>query len=225
MPVTQQSPPTLMAALLLIGAFTASPVLLASLDGLTDDGREVLLREDGSWEFRSNDRFANTRDGQRVRLKDDGTWEFVGNAPLVLKEQVRTTLLDIRLQRVDIEIHKEKVNKNVREEKQTVFYLNVGVSPAAKKSIPIADTDLSLIEARHDKGKLFPVLSMTPNTLELKPGSEHTLAIRMKGAPSIWDGAKSMQLKLAPGVLGNTKPVILSQNISDMEKKYVEGFE
>jgi hypothetical protein len=211
--------------LIALSFLLASPALIASQDGLTDDGREVLLKEDGSWEFRSNDRFANTKDGQRVRLKDDGTWEYVGNAPLMLKEQVRTTLLDIRLQRVDIEIHKEKVNKNLREEKQTVFYLNVGVSPAAKNSMPIADTDLSLIEARHDKGKSFPILSMTPSTLELTPGSEHTLAIRMKGAPSIWDGAKSMQLKLAPGVLGNTEPVILSQNISDMEKKYVEDFE
>lgn len=218
---TSSSLPFIMIALsLLLG----SPALIASQDGLTDDGREVLLKDDGSWEFRSNDRFANTSDGQRVRLKENGTWEFVGNAPLVLKEQVRTTLLDIQLQRVDIEIHKEKVQKNVREEKQVVFYLNVSVSPAARESVTI-NTDLSRIKVKDDKGKSYPVLSLTPSPIVLTPDSKQSFAIRAKGAPSKWDGAKSMSLELTPGVLGNNDSVTLRQNISDMEKQYVKRFE
>lgn len=220
--MTVSSPSFIMIALLFM---LGSPALLASQDGLTDDGREVLLKDDGSWEFRSNDRFANTSDGQRVRLKENGTWEYVGNAPLVLKEQVRTTLLDIQLQRVDIEIHKEKVQKNVREEKQMVFYLNVSVSPAARESVTINNNDLSRILVKDDKGKSYPVLSLTPDTIVLVPDSVHTLAIRAKNAPSKWDGAKSMELELTPGVLGNNDTVKLSQNISDFEKKYVKGFE
>jgi len=210
---------------LILSFLLISPGLSADQDGMTDDGREVLLKEDGSWEFRSNDRYANTQDGQRVRLREDGSWEYVGNAPLVLKEQVRTTLLDFKLQRVDIEIHKEKVQKNVREEKQMVFYLNISVSPAAKESITINNTDLSPIQVIDNKGKSYPVLSLTPSPIVLAPDSQHTLAIRAKGGPSKWDGAKSMELELSPGALGNNDTVKLSQNISDFEKKYVEGFE
>lgn len=211
--------------MLLLSFLLCSTALFADQNGMTDDGREVLLKEDGSWEFRSNDRYANTKDGQRVRLKADGSWEYVGNAPLVLKEQVRTTLLDFKLQRVDIEIHKEKVQKNVREEKQLVFYLDISVSPAAKEIITINNTDLTRIQVTDNKGKSYPVLSLTPSPILLAPDSQHTLAIRAKGAPSTWDGAKSMSLELTPGVLGNNDSVTLSQNISDMEKKYVEGFE
>jgi len=211
--------------MLLLSFLLCSTALFADQNGMTDDGREVLLKEDGSWEFRSNDRYANTKDGQRVRLKADGSWEYVGNAPLVLKEQVRTTLLDFKLQRVDIEIHKEKVQKNVREEKQLVFYLDISVSPAAKEIITINNTDLTRIQVTDNKGKSYPVLSLTPSPIVLAPDSQHTLAIRAKGAPSTWDSAKSMSLELTPGVLGNNDSVTLSQNISDMEKKYVEGFE
>lgn len=211
--------------MLLLSFLLCSTALFADQNGMTDDGREVLLKEDGSWEFRSNDRYANTKDGQRVRLKADGSWEYVGNAPLVLKEQVRTTLLDFKLQRIDIEIHKEKVQKNVREEKQLVFYLDISVSPAAKEIITINNTDLTRIQVTDNKGKSYPVLSLTPSPIVLAPDSQHTLAIRAKGAPSTWDGAKSMSLELTPGVLGNNDSVTLSQNISDMEKKYVEGFE
>lgn len=44
---------------------------------LSDDGREVRIKQDGSWEFVSDDRFATTRDGERVRLKFDGSWERI----------------------------------------------------------------------------------------------------------------------------------------------------
>ena len=43
--------------------------------GLSDDGREVRLAEDGTWEYVSDDRYATLPDGQRVLLKSDGTWE------------------------------------------------------------------------------------------------------------------------------------------------------
>jgi hypothetical protein len=225
MTTTPLTPSSFITTIITLSLLLGSAALVADQDGITDDGREVLLKEDGSWEFRSNDRYANTQDGQRVRLREDGSWEYVGNAPLVLKEQVRTTLLDFKLQRVDIEIHKEKVQKNVREEKQLVFYLDISVSPAAKESITINHTDLSLIQVTDNKGKSYPVLFLTPGHIVLGPDSQHSLAIRAKGAPSKWDGARSMELELRPGVLGNNDAVKLSQNISDFEKKYVKGFE
>ena len=43
---------------------------------MTDAGREVLLRDDGSWEYLSDDRFGTLKDGSRARLKSDGSWEI-----------------------------------------------------------------------------------------------------------------------------------------------------
>lgn len=203
----------------------SNSALLANQEGLTDDGREVLLKENGTWEFSSNDRYANTKSGHRVRLKADKTWEFVGNAPITSKERVRTTTLDIKLQKVVFEIHKEKVQKNVRKVTQTVFYLTVSVSPAAEKNVPINTADLNRILVRDDKGKTYPVISTTPNPIDLAPDSNHMITIRAEGSPSIWDGAKSMELELTPGLLGIQEPIILSQNISDMDKQNVDGFE
>lgn len=204
---------------------TGNTVVLADQDGLTDDGREIILKADGTWEFRSTDRYANTKDGQRVRLKADNTWEYVGNAPLASKDQVRTTTLDIKLREAVFEIHQEKVQKNIRKRSQTVFYLNVAVSPAAKDTVTIANTDLSRIQVRDNKGKTYPVLSLTPSPISLSPGSEHIITIRAKDSPGMLSNAKSMELVLNPGVLGNQNTVALSQNISDIEKRNVEGFE
>ena len=44
---------------------------------LSDDGREVRLNADGSWEYLSEDRFATTESGTRIRLREDGQWEVV----------------------------------------------------------------------------------------------------------------------------------------------------
>ena len=43
---------------------------------LTDAGREVLIRDDASWEYLSDDRFGTLSDGSRIRLKPGGSWEI-----------------------------------------------------------------------------------------------------------------------------------------------------
>ena len=49
-------------------------VFLLSLPGLadqrilTDAGREVLLKDDGSWTYLSDDRFGTLKDGSRARF-------------------------------------------------------------------------------------------------------------------------------------------------------------
>lgn len=210
--------------MLYIAVLMGSPAVFASQDVISDDGREVTLKEDGTWEFRSTDRFANTKDGRRVRLKNDGSWEYMGNAPLTAKRQVRTTTTDIRLQRVVIESHEEKVNKNIRKKTQTVFYLQVNVSPLAEEGMVITGTDLSRIRVQDNKGKLYPVLSLTPNPIDLAPNSEQTFEIRADGSPSWLRGVKSMQIELAPDIFGNKDPIKLSQDVRDMKKKKVDGF-
>lgn len=211
--------------MLYIAVLMGSPAVFASQDVISDDGREVILKENGTWEFRSTDRFANTKDGRRVRLKNDGSWEYMGNAPLTAKRQVRTTTTDIRLQRVVIESHEEKVNKNIRKKTQTVFYLRVNVSPLAEEGMVITGADLSRIRVQDNKGKLYPVLSLTPSPIDLAPNSEQTFEIRADGSPSWLRGVKSMQIELEPDIFGNKDPIKLSQDVRDMKKKKVDDFE
>lgn len=192
---------------------------------ITDDGREVLLNEDGSWEFRSTDRFATTEDGLRIRLKEDGSWQYVGNAPLTSKEEVRTTELDIKLQKVVIERHEKKVKKNKRVKTQTVFYLDLGLSSLAKRDISITKNDVSLIRVTDNEGKSYPVLSIQPSPAVLTPGSDTAFTIRVDGSPKWWKNIKSLDIVFTPGIFGIQAPVTFSRSVDDMDKKDVDGFE
>lgn len=188
------------------------------------DGREILLKDDGTWAYASSDRFADTKDGQRVRLKQDGSWQYVGNAPLTSKEQVRTTELDLKLQKVVIETNEKKVQKNIRVRTQTVFYVELDYSAQAKKHFSIKKTDSSLIEVKDNNGRIYPVLSIQADSTEVEPGTENTIVIRADKSPSIWDEVKSMQIIFKPGIFGLQQPIILSQKVTEFDNKKVAGF-
>lgn len=213
---------SLMISLLLL---TGRDALSANHEVITDDGREVLLREDGTWMYRSNDRFADTKDGRRVRLKDDGSWQYVGNAPMTSDQHVRTPLLDIKLEKVVVEKHEKPVQKNVRVKTQTVFYLNLELSPLAKKDLSIGQIEPGLIKVRDNEGRNYPVLSVQPGTTTLKPGSETAIIIRVDGSPKWWGKVKTMEMRLNAGILGLQKAVTLSRNVADFDKKKVDSFD
>ncbi len=205
--------------------FTAyTPGLQADQKTITDDGREVLLKQDGSWEYLSNDRFANTEDGRRVRLKADGSWEYTGNAPLVSSERVRTTELDIELQSVVIETHEVKAQKNKRVSSQTVFYVSLTLSPQAESGISISEDDASSIRITDNKRRHYPVLAIRPGARMLEPGSTTRLEIRADGSPQWWKNVKSLRLEFSPEILGIKEPVTLIQQVDDIEKTKVDGF-
>jgi hypothetical protein len=189
------------------------------------DGREVILNDNGTWEFLSTDRYANRNDGTRVRLKEDGSWQVIGNAPLESKEQVRTTDLDIKLQKVVIETHEKKVQKNTRIKTQTVFYVDLSYSPQAKNNITIDQSDISLIEVKDNNGKNYSVLSIKPNDTQIKPDTNMTLVIRAEKSPSFFDSVKSMEIIFKKGMLGIDEQITLSQRVIDFGNEKVDGFD
>ena len=215
----------LFCALLSLLIIPGSNALSADQQVITVDGREVLLKEDGTWEFQSTDRFANTKDGHRVQLKADGTWQYVGNAPMASVEQVKTTLLDIKLQKVVIEKHEKKVHKNVRVASQTVFYVNLDLSPLAKNNISIEKNDIPHIEVTDNNGKSYPVISIQPSPVVLKPSTKITMVVRAEGAPLWLDNVKSMSLIFKPELFGTENTITLSQSESNFDKKSVDGFD
>jgi len=144
---------------------------------------------------------------------------------VTLEKQVRTTDLDIKLQKVVIETYEKKVQKNKRVRTQTVFYLNLEYSPLAKTNINITKNDISNIKVKDNNNKNYPVASIQPSTITLKPGSNTTIVIRAKGSPLWLSKVKSMEVVFNPGVFGLQKSITLSQRVSDFEEKRVDGFE
>lgn len=201
-----------------------SPSLLAGEDVISDDGREVRLKNDGTWDFRSNDRYANTKDGQRIRLKSDNTWEYVGNAPMETDVQFRDVSTDIKLRQVVFESFKEKAHKNTRKKTHTVFYLSTEVSAAAAAPVKVRQDNLALFNVSDSNGNEYPVLSVEPKLTELAPGSKQEFVIRADGSPQWW-GVKSIQLKLSPEIFGSAEFIVLNESVHEIKKKNVEGFE
>jgi hypothetical protein len=203
----------------------ASNALSANQEIITDDGREVMLKDDGTWVYRSTDRFANTTDGRRVRLKEDGSWQYTVNTGITSGNQSRTTKLGMKLQKVVIEKYTKKMQKNKRIKTQTVFYVNLMLPQTAKNHINIKKTDATSITVKDNSGKSYPIFSIKPDTAILKPGTDLTITIRANGSPLFWDNDESMEVVFNPGIFGIQEPISLSQKIITFDKKDVDGFE
>ncbi|MBU2479314.1 MAG: DUF3157 family protein [Gammaproteobacteria bacterium] len=201
-----------------------SPGVFAAQEAISDDGREVLLKDNGTWEFQSNDRYANMPDGRRVRLKEDNTWEYIGNVPLTTKTKARTETTDITLQSAVVETHQEKNFKNIRTETQTVFNLQVDLSPLADKGVTIDNSALARIKVTDNKGEHYTNQSLIPGQFTLAPGSQQTFTLRVIGSPSWLKNPESIKVELAPGIFGNPDAVELTMSVNDLERKVVEGF-
>ncbi len=212
---------TIMALLFVTGSHGDT----ANQQVTTDDGREVLLKADGHWQYRSTDRFANTEDGRRVRLKEDGSWSYAGNAPLRSDEQVRTSELDLKLQKVVIQTHKTKTQKSARIKTQTAFYVQLNNSAQAKTTISIKDSNIEQIEVKDNNGKSYPVLSLKSDTSTLAPGKGTTLIINTEKSPSVFDDVRSMEIIFKRGTFGIQNNITLSQRTIDFEKEEVDSFD
>ena len=210
--------------LILWGFLTHSADLPADQRILTDDGREVLMKNDGTWEFLSDDRFADTGDGRRVRLRADGTWEYTADAPRVASRKVRASGLDIELQRAVIETHEVRAQKNKRVSSQTVFYFSLTLSPQTATGISIDEADVSLVRITDNRGRHYPVLAIRSDDRTLDPGSSTALVIRADGSPQWWKNVKSMRIVFSPEIFGIKAPLTLIQQVDDLEKKKVDGF-
>lgn len=187
---------------LLLGAFSTT-IYAADRNATGDDGREIILKDNGAWEYRSSDRFATSEDGTRVRLKEDGQWEFIGNSPIVSKEQVRTQALDVQLSNIVTEFYKEKVGKNTRHMSQTVFHLNVDISSYGK-DVATKLSHFNLFSVTDSRGNAYPVLSVSPQHKALAAGQTYSIAIRVDGSPSgqFAVGIKYLHLAVDKAVFG-----------------------
>lgn len=194
---------------------------------ITDGGREVVIHEDGSWEFSSPDRFATLPDGTRVRLQDDGSWEVVESGLPVLQAPIRASQevnrtgiqsITMSMARVTIESRSERVQKNVRTTSQTLLELDL-VSPAiANGPVTIDLSAPGALRVEDSKGKDYEILEITPQTLSVGPGATAIFSVRVDGSPS-FRNSKQMLVVLDRALTGTTRDLVAEYDMSEARER------
>lgn len=201
-------------------ALCLAPATLAAERFATgDDGREILLKADGTWEYRSTDRFATSADGTRVRLKDNGRWEFIGNAPKMSDASVQTEALAVTLTEIVTEFNKQKVAKNTRYNSETTFHLTVKVSAYAEQAIAAKLGHHNLFKVTDSNGNQYPILDVNPQPKQLQPGEEYSIAVRVDGSPAgqFATGIKFLYLEIEPAVFGSADKLKFTRRTDDIK--------
>jgi hypothetical protein len=192
------------------------------------DGRTIALQDDGTWRYLSSDRYSSTKEGKVVRIRDDGTWEYTGEQSTLdadsPAQQQATASEDsqLRITKLEIESTQSTAHKSTRKQTQTVFHLAVTRHssadgdtrlPLSQGSFSVEDTD----------GRQYPVVAVSPDVLQLQPGQQGTVVIRVDGSPHWWT-TKAMLLELKAGTMDNPSPVVLESPLSEARKRRVDSF-
>ena len=200
---------------------------------IADDGREVQLNDDGSWEYLSSDRFATSATGKRIRLMDNGTWELTGElavpAATLVAEDIKMVVgeqpMEAKLARLSIESKRSKKSeshKSSSKKTQTVFALNFTLGKQAEEvqALSFSEDDFEVVDSG---GREYDIVSVTPARLSLSPGEETTIVIRVDGSPH-WFTIKAMSIVIDKMALGSEQDLELSKPMSEAKKTTVDGF-
>ena len=199
---------------------------------VSDDGREVQLNPEGSWEYTSTDRFATTADGRRVRLSADGQWAYTGEKSAagqkiaVDQQYIDQQSLDIMLGDLVIETVRGKKSpgsKNSHKKTRTVFYITLGLEKTAKTDFSVT-LNASDFTVEDTDGRNYPVTAITPANVVIKPAGEAVITVYADGSPHWWT-TESMTVKISKAVFSSTKAITLSRAMSDAKKKQSERFQ
>lgn len=132
----------------------ALPIFAANEVVVSDDGREVMLNADGTWEFVSEDRFATTKDGSRVRLRKDGSWQRM---QVPIAKLLQPTNSGIAIGDFVIEAVRTARHKNTKARKQMIIDILIDVDSERFSELSLAD-----VELRDSKGRIYELNSLKP---------------------------------------------------------------
>ena len=192
---------------------------------IADDGREVILHDDGSWSYATEDRFATTPSGQRILLKPDSTWrkardsEAPAYQPVPLSTLTRDSAviknsnINLILDDVFIEHQREDRGKNTKLRSNLVFHVE-----ATGENQPGALPDAEDFTVTDSRGRHYPTFSV--KSLSTPNPNEQRLEIRANGAPRWW-GVKFLELEVQPDTFGNPATIELRKSMADVIRKEV----
>ena len=216
--------------LALITCFLLHGQLYAEQRVIGDDGRQIILSDDGSWAYSSSDRFATTAEGKRVRLKDDGSWAYTGQKAVqseevfVTKKLAATQSVEMKISKLVIESSRENLPAKIKSKNtQSVFYITLKRQHVSTNQTPIA-LQLTDFSVRDDDDNEYAVVGVTPAKVLLKSGSEIQIMLRANGSPKWWK-AKSMSVILDKKSLASPVDITASYRLSKAEKASVKSFQ
>ncbi|MDA0978867.1 MAG: hypothetical protein O3B72_09935 [Proteobacteria bacterium] len=189
---------------------------------LSDDGREIRLNPDGTWEYESQDRYATLPSGERIRLKADGRWETVAAdsawaAPLVSattaagRQDISRVSSQLTLVLGDfvIETVRSTQHKNTRVKSQMLIEIRSEGTVSGSPSI-----EPQSISLQDSRGRSYEILAIA--------WRDNVLMIRADDAPRWW-GVKYFQLTLPGGAFGSAGDIQLVKNMSEVVREEVES--
>ncbi|WP_460047206.1 DUF3157 family protein [Sessilibacter sp. MAH2] len=202
-------------------ALLSSVMMAANADEtlVGSNGRKVILKDDGSWEYASESIFVDTKSGRRAELKVDGSWEFVGLAPVQEDTQYRELDIDVSVVSADIEEYLEKVGsgKNTRREAYTNFHLDVTVAQTSDLKLVVSEFNQDGIRIRDNKGKIYPVIAIESESSQLKAGDTARLLVKAKGAPGGLVKTKYLRINIDEDVFKTEQPIELEIEYDDLD--------
>ena len=191
---------------------------------LTDAGREVLLRDDGSWDYLSDDHFGTLDDGSRVRLKPGGSWEIEeGETRLVTipaealkrsEDTVRTDKLYLEIFGFRIESQRGKNRKNSTLRAQMLVDIKIETN-----SFDLSGLNKDLIKVSDSRGRLYETNQITLQ--ENISDTEKVVRITLDGAPRWW-GIKFFLVEFEKGYLGHDRKIRLKKSAADITRLEVD---
>jgi hypothetical protein len=190
-----------------------------------DENWKVLLKDDGTWEFVTQDRFATGADGKRFKLNADGTWQAAGVASTQIQQRLRNNNSTFMLKEVVLEYAKTAANstrKNSRTEMQTIFTLSVQLPQEHKKDSVSVTLDKSNVSVIDNRGKAYEILDIAPSTLSVDKANTQEVSIRVR--ESLRWGAKAMNLTINQDVFNSESDLVFIATPYDMVEKRVSGF-
>jgi len=188
----------------------AMPVLGEEEIVLSDDGREVRLNADGSWEFVSEDRYATTKAGDRIRLRSDGQWEAVKDPSWQSATAISrnpATAAGLSVSDFVIESVRSTKHKNSRVRNQMVIDI-----PMAEREDLVRAPEASRVDVKDSKGRSYEISSVNMR--------ESGLRIIADDAPTWW-GVKYFEITLPGAALGKDKDVVLRKPMADVIRRNV----
>ncbi len=189
---------------------------------ISDDGREIRIKNDGTWEYRSDDKFATLEDGRRIRLKADGSWLATEDRVIVKELIYREELLEVTVDKLVFEINRKKGHKGDKIKTQTVFYLDVALSAEAQEPQSINQSSLNNFQLEDSNGRQYPILMARADAESIAPGELKKMVVRADGMPH-WAG-KTLMLNIHKSVFGSRRDIELSKSMDFARRQQVKDF-
>ncbi len=178
---------------------------------INGDGREILLKDDGSWQWASDNIYLDTKDGRRVVLTPDGQWQYVGLAPVVQEDTYRELLVEVAVSDALISQVREKVGgkKNTRTTSTMQFNLTVSVADSAQQPLDVSQLDKHFFAVSDNRGKTYSVENVSADTHKIAPGQDAKITLQVDGAPGGLIKPKLLLIGIAQQAFATEDPIQL----------------